>query len=94
MPGCASKPYQTVYKTITKNDIIGLEATSKMQKKHNWGHNIAKITEIDPFLVVTFFIYQNSTEKNCENEFWGTFFVRNLFTLLQLHTNYFLIFIF
>lgn len=94
MPGCASKPYQTVYKTITKNDIIGLEVTSKMQKKLNLSHNIAKITKISPFSAVTFFIYQNSPEKNCEKEFWGTFFVRNLFTLLQLHTNNFLIFIF
>ena len=53
--------------------LVGLEATSKRQKGRNSGHNIAKITEISPFSAVTFFVYQNSPETNCENDFFITF---------------------
>jgi len=53
--------------------LVGLEATSKMQKGRNLGHNIAKITKISPFSAVTFFIYQNFPETNCENDFFITF---------------------
>ena len=36
-------------------------------------NNIAKITKISPFSAVTFFIYQNFPETNCENDFFITF---------------------
>ena len=57
----------------SKRPLVGLEATSKMQKGRNLCHNIAKITKISPFSAVTFFIYQNFPETNCENDFFITF---------------------
>ena len=53
--------------------LLDLKPHQKGKKGRNSGHNIAKITKISLFSAVTFFIYQNFPETNCENDFFITF---------------------